>query len=229
MPTCQTTSSDGFIDIQATPGKPTAFAVTGGGAFCLGSAGLPVGLSDSETGVTYTLFKNAVAQTPTVAGTGEALSFGNQLAGTYTVRGTRGGLTTTMTGCAIITQTTIVPTLSGPRSVCTGTPGVIYTTEAGKTDYVWAVIGGTITAGGTLTSNTATIAWNMAGVQSVSVKYKDGPCTALNPTVYTVTVTQSLPSNVTITASCFPVCAGKIATFTATPVNGGTKPALPVV
>ncbi len=168
---------------------PTAFSVTGSGAYCNGGAGLPVGLSGSESGVTYTLFKNLVAQVPTVAGTGTAISFGNQLAGTYTLSGTNTYGTTAMLGSAIITQTTIVPTITGSNSVCAGATGVVYTTESGKTNYVWSVSSGnTITSGGTSTSNTATVTWNSSGAQSISVSYTDLTCTPVNPTVYSVTV-----------------------------------------
>jgi len=83
---------------------PLVFSVTGGGAYCAGSDGLPVGLSDSEPSVTYTLFKDGLPQEPTVAGTGEAISFGNQTAGTYTVDGTNTVGTVTMTGSAIIIE-----------------------------------------------------------------------------------------------------------------------------
>ena len=83
---------------------PSAFNVTGGGSYCQGNSGLPVGLTDSEVGVTYTLFKNTVAQNPEVAGTGAAISFGNHTAGTYTVSGTNGNGTTTMQGSAVILE-----------------------------------------------------------------------------------------------------------------------------
>ena len=83
---------------------PLVFSVTGGGAYCFGEVGLPIGLSDSEPSVTYTLFKDGLAQEPTVAGTGEAISFGNQTAGTYTVEGTNTVGTVTMTGSAIIIE-----------------------------------------------------------------------------------------------------------------------------
>jgi|GEM_PF-1929245 len=83
---------------------PLVFSVTGGGSYCSGEEGLPVGLSDSEPSVTYTLFKDGLPQEPTVAGTGEAISFGNQTAGTYTVDGTNTVGTVTMTGSAIIIE-----------------------------------------------------------------------------------------------------------------------------
>jgi hypothetical protein len=85
-----------------------------------------------------------------------------------------------------------VPTLSGDNNLCVGTSGMVYTTEAGKFNYIWTVsTGGTITAGGTTTSNTATVSWNTAGAGSVSVNYTGPPpmnCSAGSPTVYNVTV-----------------------------------------
>jgi len=93
---------------------PSTFTVTGGGSYCQGAGGLPIGLSDSEVGVTYTLYKNTVAQVPTVSGTGSAITFGNQLLGTYTISGTNTGGTTAMTGSAVITEnpTAATPTYS---------------------------------------------------------------------------------------------------------------------
>jgi hypothetical protein len=81
-------------------------------------------------------------------------------------------------------------TLAGPASVCTGATGNVYTTEAGMSNYIWAVsAGGTLTAGGTATSNTVTVTWNTVGSQTVSVNYTNaGGCTAAAPTVYNVTV-----------------------------------------
>jgi len=121
-----------------------AYAVTGGGLYCFGSGGLPVGVANSELGVTYTLFKNAVAQVPTVLGTGSAISFGNQLAGTYTVVATNGTSTTNMTGSAVIIENPI-PSITGttPGSVCgsgTATLGAI--ASAGTINWYAASSGG---------------------------------------------------------------------------------------
>jgi gliding motility-associated-like protein len=131
------TVSDGTIttDLAVTAGvnaivtgnpvlnpAPIQFTVTGGGIYCEGEAGLPVGLSGSETGVTYTLYRGASALTPTVAGTGAAISFGSQTAGTYTVSGTNAGGTTLMAGNAVITMTPLpaVPVeLAGSSAGCT--------------------------------------------------------------------------------------------------------------
>ena len=83
-----------------------------------------------------------------------------------------------------------VPSLSGPVSVCIDTAGNIYTTDSGMTNYIWTVsAGGTITAGGTSSSNTVTVTWNTPGVQMVSVNYTySNGCTAANPTTLVVMV-----------------------------------------
>ena len=81
------------------------------------------------------------------------------------------------------------PTIaSGPNDVCINSTGNVYTTQAGKTNYVWTVVGGTITAGGTVTSNTVTVTWNAAGAQSVSINYSENGCPAATATVYPVNV-----------------------------------------
>jgi len=83
---------------------PASYSVTGSGSYCHGGFGLPIGLTNSEVDVTYTLYKNNVPLTPTLAGTGSAISFGNQPAGTYTVSGSNSGGNTTMQGSAIIVE-----------------------------------------------------------------------------------------------------------------------------
>jgi hypothetical protein len=87
---------------------PAAFPVTGGGSRCEVLAGLPVGLTGSVAGVNYKLYRDGVAVVPdnTVAGTGAAISFGNQtIAGAYTVIATTvaTGCINQMTGSAVIT------------------------------------------------------------------------------------------------------------------------------
>ncbi|MCZ2460881.1 MAG: lamin tail domain-containing protein, partial [Chitinophagales bacterium] len=86
--------------------KPTAFNVTGGGSYCTGGSGVTVGLSGSESGVNYQLVRNGTNTGSPVAGTGSAISFGNQtVAGTYTVIATNTSTTctATMTGNVTIT------------------------------------------------------------------------------------------------------------------------------
>jgi len=75
---------------------PTVFSVTGGGSYCSGNSGPAISLSGSQSGVNYQLYNGSSATGSAVAGTGSAISFGNQTsAGTYTVAATN--TTTTCT------------------------------------------------------------------------------------------------------------------------------------
>jgi hypothetical protein len=70
---------------------PTVYNVIGGGSYCSGGAGVAIGLSGSQSGVNYQLYRGVTAVGSAVAGTGSAISFGNQTtAGTYTVVATNG-------------------------------------------------------------------------------------------------------------------------------------------
>jgi len=78
--------------------KPIIYQVSGGGGYCIGSAGAVVNLSGSEAGVTYELLLNG-ASVDTVIGTGAPFSFIPQLTpGNYTV------LAYSLLGCDRIMQ-----------------------------------------------------------------------------------------------------------------------------
>ncbi|MCY7349982.1 MAG: T9SS type A sorting domain-containing protein, partial [Cytophagaceae bacterium] len=99
---------------------PTAFSVTGGGSFCSGGS-VTVGLSDSQSDVNYQLQRDGINVGTAVAGTGNALSFGNQTtAGSYTVVATNASTTCTapMSGSASVGSTSTTPI------AFTGTPTV---------------------------------------------------------------------------------------------------------
>lgn len=125
---------------------PQPFAVTGGGTACEGSAGVAVGLAGSESGLSYSLMLNGTITGTPVAGTGNALSFGNQtLAGTYTVKGVTAGCENTMTGSAVVITKSIpaIPgTPTGPASVV-ASPGMLTpfstTAATGAEAYQWNI------------------------------------------------------------------------------------------
>jgi len=98
--------------------SPAVYNVTGGGTYCSMSVGAPVGLSGSESGTSYQLYVGG--STPVgspVAGTGSALDFGKQPAGTYTVVASNANCCTTMNGNAVVTS-------SGSTSQSYTTPGI---------------------------------------------------------------------------------------------------------
>jgi hypothetical protein len=82
------------------------------------------------------------------------------------------------------------PTITGTSNVCQGASGVVYTTQTGMTNYLWTVsAGGTITSGGTPTSNTVTVTWTTSGAKTVTVNYTNASgCIASTATTFNVTV-----------------------------------------
>lgn len=91
---CPDTTNFARLFVNPTP---TLQIVTGGGSFCEGGSGLPIGLADSEAGIAYHLSRNGTSTGIVVSGTGEAISLGTfTQAGNYTVRAINGS-----TGCAI--------------------------------------------------------------------------------------------------------------------------------
>ena len=165
--------------LNFTGAPPAAFAVTGGGAYCQGSGGLPVGLSGSQVGVNYTLTPGG----DVVPGNGGAITFGNKLAGTYTVSGTADGTvstivgTTPMTGSAIITET--------PAST-------VDVTASACDTYTWALNGQTYTASGNYTyvvgcvTNILHLTITPSGTNEFTASACDSYTWAVNGITYTV-------------------------------------------
>jgi len=118
----------GSVNVIIDP-LPLPFTVTGGGNYPAGGSGVNIGLSGSQTGISYQLFVNGVASGIPLTGTGNALSFGLQTAdGNYTVVGTN--LVTlcfvTMTGSAtvVINPLPLVYEVTGGGERCFGSAGL---------------------------------------------------------------------------------------------------------
>lgn len=118
----------GSVSVHVDP-LPTAYNMTGGGSYCQGGSGLPVGLDDSDVGVLYQLYRGGAPFGTAISGTGSAIAFGNQtVALPYTVEAT--DLTTTCTNWMNGTATiTILPlpiayTVTGGGSYPAGGIGV---------------------------------------------------------------------------------------------------------
>ena len=84
---------------------PATFNVTSSG-ICIGGTGVLVGLDGSEAGINYQLKLNGINIGATVAGSGSAITFGNQTAsGNYTVVALGcGGISTAMSGSATLSN-----------------------------------------------------------------------------------------------------------------------------
>ena len=115
------------------------------------------------------------------------------LPGTYTVtlnaystEGCMGSTSHEITIPAIMT-----PTLTGPVTTCANGTGMKYTTEPGKTNYVWTFPPGTtVVAGGTASADSAVLSWTNAGNYTIGVIYTNNPasCSPSGPATVTVSV-----------------------------------------
>ena len=188
----------------------TSYTVTGGGSYCSGGSGVAVGLSNSQSGVTYQLYVGASTSGSTVAGTGSAITFGSQTtAGTYTVQSVLSGgyCAATMSGSQTIavnalpsitttgttatacynagSQTTTLPytaTTNSPTSYSIAWTGL---TAQGSTSFAFSGSGGTMTG---VTIPAATAAGTYTGTMAIT---NGNGCTntqAISATVLTTTL-----------------------------------------
>ncbi len=173
------------VTVNALP-VPT---ITGLAAVCVGS-----------TGVTYTTEPSMMSYTWSVSA-GGAITSGtgtNSITVNWLAAGAQnvsvnyinaGGCTAAApVSLPVAVSAVPVPTITGSLSICAGSAGINYTTEAGMTNYQWTIsAGGLITAGAG--TNSITVTWNTAGPQTVSVNYSNASlCTAVVPAVANITV-----------------------------------------
>ncbi|BDX37378.1 hypothetical protein CYCD_07330 [Tenuifilaceae bacterium CYCD] len=189
---------------------PTQYSVTGGGSYCAGDAGALVGLSDSESGVTYILYKDGAPTTTTVAGTGNAISFGPQTTGTYTVYAEvdATGCTNAMSGSAVVSQIPAITgnTVSASQTICSGTApaqltGPVPTGGSGSYSYRWQI--STTAVSGPFTNITGATSRNYTPPTLTQTSYyrrvvTSGACISIS-NVLTITVNPVIANN-TITA-----------------------------
>lgn len=124
---------------------------------------------------------------------------------------------TNVTGCSdistgIITTVHDLPiiSLTGSQEVCLNEAGMVYTTDAGMSNYSWAIVGGVIDAGGSPSDHTITITWTSLGAQSVSVNYENAnSCEAVSPQSLAINV-NDLPDD-SFTFTDVVICEGDIA------------------
>ena len=167
--------------------------ITGPASICAGSAGNVYTTQAGMTGYSWTISSGGTV-------TAGGISSSNTVTVTWNTAGSQtvSVVYTNTNGCTSASPSTYniavnplpVPAISGPASVCVNSTGNAYSTQTGMTGYTWNVsAGGTITSGGTSSNNTATVTWNTAGAQTVSVSYTNGSgCTAASPSVYNVSV-----------------------------------------
>lgn len=205
-----TMSSSALVVINSLP---TAFNMTGGGAYCAGGTGVPVGLNNATTGVNYQLYRNGVATGSLFAGTtGIAIPFGTMTsAGTYTAIALNAltGCTVNMLGTAVVTVNPLPSlfTVTGGGSYCLGTSGVHIGLTGSQTGVTYTVTGGsTASAIGTGSALDFGL-FTAVGNYTVSAVSTTTSCSSVMVGAANVTV-NPLPTVATLSASATAYCIG---------------------
>ncbi len=185
---------------------PTVYSVTGGGGYCSGGSAPVVGLSSSDAGVNYQLYRGTTAVGSPVAGTGSSISFGSQsVAGTYTVRATNAttGCTTTMSGSAAVTVGTLptVVSVTGGGAYCSGGTGVNVGLAASVVGTNYQLYLGGTPVGSPVAGIGAGFSFGLqtaAGTYTVIATFASSSCSNTMAGSATVTI-MSLPTVFTVT------------------------------
>ncbi|GEM_PF-1260015 len=122
---------------------PAVFTMTGGGSYCSGATGFAVGLSGSETGVTYELFLDGSTTGIIVPGDGNPITFGIQTAvGSYTSVAHGICEDVAMNGAALITTgaTVTLYDVLGGGSYLAGGVGVEVSLSGSETDVNYQLL-----------------------------------------------------------------------------------------
>ena len=173
--------------------NPVAYTMVGGGSYCSGGIGVPVGISNSQIGVSYQLMCGVTPVGPPVAGTGAGISFGLQTAPcTYTVVATNAfGCQTTMGSATVVVNPVPGPIVCGSAgttcSVCVGdsitltnaVPGGIWTSS----NPAIATVGSTSGVVTGVSAGSVTITYTLLGGCFVTINITICPL----PNTFTVT------------------------------------------
>jgi len=210
---------------------PTVYSVAGGGNFCAGGAGVIVSLTNSNTGVNYTLY-NSSASVITLPGTGGPLDFGHEtVAGAYTVLATDAttGCSDYQSGSVMVTVTPAVApavtiTTGVGDTICAGsliTFSAIETNGGPTPSYQWTVNGAAAGTG-------STFSYSPADGDNIGLTFTSSAACAtpafVNSSIMLTVQPHEAPAVVVTAMPGTDICQGSTATFTASPSYGGSAP-----
>ena len=182
-------------------GVEAAGTITGAAELCAGSGNIAysVPLIAGATGYAWTVPVGATIvsgdNSPSIV-VNYAVS---ALSGNIKVAGTNGCGTGAPSSLPVTIYPLPVPVLIGLDTACSGSSGLIYSTDPGMTNYFWSISGGMITAGNG--ADSVTVSWVSSGTQTISVNYAfSNGCTADTPTSKDVSVDET-PSAPVVTAN----------------------------
>ncbi|MBI5218215.1 MAG: gliding motility-associated C-terminal domain-containing protein [Bacteroidia bacterium] len=208
----------GNVTVTVNP-LPAAYNVTGGGVMCAGNTGLPIILSNSQTGINYQLLLNGNPVGSPIPGIGSLLTWPLQtLAGAYTIQATNTSCQQTMTGSASIAVNPAPAANAGQdTTIPYGTSATLSGSAAGGSGsytYSWSPSSSLVNAA---LQNPATVALSNTVVFILTVTDNVTGCQGTS----TVTVFVS-GSILSVSSSATPntVCAGNTVQLSAVPSGG---------
>ncbi|MFM9005720.1 MAG: MopE-related protein, partial [Flavobacteriales bacterium] len=214
---------------------PTAFNVTGGGSYCAGGSGVAVGTDGSETGVSYQLRRNGTDTGSPVAGTGSALSFGNQTAaGSYIVVANSlasGNCSNNMTGSVAVninpSVNTAVTISTTATSICTGTSVTFTATPqfgGSAPTYQWRVNGTNVGTNSTTYTSSSLVNGDLVTCLMTSNEACPSPATAASNSITMSVLPFGTPTLSISASSSTTICAGDVLNFTSSATFEGSLP-----
>ncbi|MBX2905943.1 MAG: proprotein convertase P-domain-containing protein [Taibaiella sp.] len=217
---------------------PVVYNVTGGGSYCFGGSGVVIGVSNTEAGTAYNLYRGGTLM-GSLTGSGSAADFSSMTAaGTYTVLAVSpASCSRAMSGDAtVVILPLVTPSVtlgsSPDDTVCAGTSTTFTATasNAGSTPtYSWEVNGGSVTTTGSAHTYTPAD----GDVITVTVTSSE---TCPSPASVSASQTMVVVSNETpvatiaaqmgtmVLTSADTICQGSMVTYTASALFGGTSP-----
>ncbi len=211
---------------------PEYYSITGGGNYCSGGAGVHVGLSGSDTGISYQLYDGTFPIGTPVAGTGGPIDFGLQtLPGSYTVEAINAttDCSRSMLSTAIVVVNSLPDTyiVTGGGNYCAGGAGIHVGVNGSATGINYELFYGT-TLLSTLPGSGSVLDFGAemgAGTYTVIAVNPATSCSARMLDSATIIAAPLLIPSVSISPTATDtICSGNTTTFFATAVNGGTTP-----
>ncbi len=213
---------------------PIAWTTTGGGNYCSGGTGRPVGLSYSTLGINYQLYRDGIPVSIPRSGTGGAFSFGAFTSvGNYTVvaSNTTTGCISTMAGSAVINVNSLpgAHTVTGGGHYCSGGSGLPINLDNSNTGIEYLLYRGSTAIGTAIAGSTGTPLHfgihHDTGYYKVKARNVVTGCEQMMTDSVAIVIDPFVIPTVTInTRPGDTVCTGVYTTYTAIPVNGGTSP-----
>ena len=88
-----------------------------------------------------------------------------------------------------VNELPLPPSITGATSILLNSTGNVYITESGMSSYIWDIEGGTITTGGELANNTATVTWTGPCSGAIKLNYTNAAgCFGVTQTVFPVSI-----------------------------------------